>query len=354
MTTPTDQRLIKPAPWNVSAGSTEGEFQSLWLGLSLAWPFWHESRAVDVSGHGIHGVRGAGISMSSWKGTPYGSGLLFDESDTESKVTAPDPPADRLDGGSTLSAEILCRPDTIAGGSTRYGLLSKYRPLPGQRSWRLYIEGDELELQVSSDGSVYESEKTTIVDLVAGNWYHIIFTYDGGVTRIWVNGTEFPLNDFSSATSIFAGGEEFLVGGRTSEAGSNLQRLDGVVASVRIWTRVLTPFEVRLLTTAPWGMYQAGVGVPSLALEHSGGAAAGPWQFAGSVAAGGEATIVSGLMNGTSYDIQLRTEDTSENISSGSTPVAGTPTAPTSSEAAWIGSRRQRTLRPILPPWNRQ
>lgn len=64
-----------------------------------------------------------------------------------------------------------------------------------------------------------------------------------------------------------------------------------------------------------------------LAIGEPSGAAPGPWIEAGIVAKGVQTLMITGLENGTSYDVRVKTRDTSGNTTSGNTPVAGTPVA---------------------------
>lgn len=72
-------------------------------------------------------------------------------------------------------------------------------------------------------------------------------------------------------------------------------------------------------TTARQNLYLA-IGAPS-------GGAPGPWIEAGVVAKGVQAKLIEGLTNGVSYDVRVKTRDTSGNTTAGNTPVAQTPVA---------------------------
>jgi hypothetical protein len=351
----------KPPRWNVQRAMVENRFLGLWKGCVLALPFWDPSvgRVEDVSGCQHHATLGAGFTDVHQVGTPFGRGLQWTNAATNSCIV-PDPNVNRFDGTSTMSWEVIFKLEQLQTGTgAQDGLLSKYRTATGGRSWRLYVEGDgasnmEVELQVSSTGGNNEPQKTTTCKIVADVWYHLIVTYDAGVNRLWLNGTEHALTDHTTATTIFGGDSPLDVGTRRGNGtgpGDTDDWLTGVIASARIWDRVLSEQEAFLLTRFPFGMYQSGLSFPSFALEHAGGAAAGPWIFSGTAPAGHETLIIGGLMNDVEYEAQLFTVDDSGNKSAGSSLISGTPTGVTS---VWPFVARPRVTRPLNIPWRRK
>ena len=299
--------------------------RDLWQGCVLAMPFWDYKLhgTEDLSGNGYHGVFGSGIDpIADWDISTYGANIDLEAAANE-EITVAAPLSASLDGTTKLSVEMIFRCDSVTAGSgIIQGLMGKYTTTVDRRAWRVYVIGDEVALQVSSDGAGNEIQETTNANLGNGVWAHIVLTFDGGVFRVYKDGVALTTDgNFGTHTSIFAGILEPLRIGSRSDS----NRLAGGISGCRIWNgRVLSPETVLRLYQDPWEMYEPPF-LPSLALEHSGGAAAGPWIKVADVPKGFQAYMIEGLSNGVSYDVQLKSVDDSGNISAGSTPVAGTP-----------------------------
>ena len=80
----------------------------------------------------------------------------------------------------------------------------RYYNTQNQRAVRLYVTtSGELQLQVSSDGSNNESQKTTDANLVADTWYHIVVTYSSGTFTAYRNKTALSVDaNYGTETSI--------------------------------------------------------------------------------------------------------------------------------------------------------
>lgn len=338
-----DHKDLKPAAWPLALPDLSPEAQALWRDCVLAWPFWDIGRSSleDAGPQKLNGTLGSTFNYTTdWVGSPYGSALVWNGG-TNDKATVADPPSNFLDGTSKLSMEVIFKATTLGAAGVNYGLLNKYQPSTGLRSWRLQFDGDELSLQTSNDGAGNEEQKTTNANLVINTWYHLVVTFNVGVWKAYLNGVLLTTDgDFATHTSIFGGTAEFKVGQRTTAGGGADTTFNGHIASVRIWNpRVLSAEDARQLYEDRWGMYDPGLWLPSLAVLHSGSAAAGPWISAGLVAKGVQAKMITGLNNGMSYDVKSETIDTSGNRSAGSTPVSATPAA--------AAARPKHLLRPL-------
>lgn len=316
----------KPPPWPVNPLRVPEDRRGLWQGLVLGYPFWDtgQRRVEDVSGRGLHGAWGASLTEADWKVLEQGPALDF-TSNVGKYLQVDDPPGDPLDGFSAFSAEVWFVADDF---SVQRGLIGKYRPDNGYRAWRFYYNG-VLTLQVSSDGTAFESQAAT-AGLSTGTLYQALFTYNAGAFTLYVNGASVAVTgNFSSQTSIFAGAAPFLVGQRRTTLDFAADVFDGRILSVRVWDRALRADEALELWEDPWGMYRPDWALPLPVAEHSGGAAAGPWELVDEVDAGVEELLIPGLQNGISYDVVAKTVDLSENVSDGCTPESGTPAAST-------------------------
>lgn len=323
-------RDLKPSAWPIAIPDLRPEQQRLWVDCQIAMPFWSigQGHVEDMSHNRFHGALGAGIAPATdWVGSPWGAALKWTGQSTD-KVTVADPAYNALDGFSEFSFEITFLSTTIGASGTLFGLAGKYRPATGVRSWRFYIDGAQLALQTSNDGAGNEIQLTTNAALAANTWYQAVVAFKSGVWTCRLNGSLLTTDgNFSTHTTIFGGTEELKLGQRTTAGSGSDTPLVGQIASFRLFTRALLDAETLLLWDDKWGMYDGGLGLPSLAVEHSGGAAAGPWSEAGVVVKGVQSLLISGLMNATSYDVRIKTRDTTGNTSAGNTPAASTPTA---------------------------
>jgi hypothetical protein len=340
--------LLKPERRQVEPWSIADRALALWPRCTLAMPFWGiwEKVCEDVSGNNLHGAFGPALLPASgaWIGTPYGGAVHFVTSAGNSKITITDPASDLLDGTTQLSLEILFRPAGVTGTQ---GLLSKYRTNTNQRSWRLYLNGAELELQISVDGVANEIKATTAASLSAGVWYHVVVTYNSGVFAVYLNGKSVAVSGNFTATSLFAAAEDLLIGQRTDGAG-----LVGDVTSVRAWVgRVLAQPDAAYLCESPWAMYDEGLYFPSLAVADTSSAGAGAWSVAGTVAKGVQALKATGLTNGVAYDLRARPKDLSGNLAAGNTPVSATPAA---TAKRWPGFRWPLAVQRSVPDSRRR
>jgi len=323
--------FTKPQSWVFQHGLISRTGQDLWRGVVLAMPFWDYKQRIteDISGNCLHGVFGTGLDpIVDWEISTYGSNLDVEGAANE-EITVAAPASAILDGTAKLSVEMIFRCDSVTAGSgIIQGLIGKYTTTVDRRAWRIYVVGDELALQVSSDGAGNEIQETTNANLGNGVWAHVVLTFDAGVFRAYKDGVALTTDgDFGTHTSIFAGITEPL----RILARSDSNRLVGGFAGCRIWNgRVLSAADAKRLYEDPWEMYEPVWPysfAQTFAQEHSGGAAAGPWIKVADVDAGFEAYQIEGLQNGVSYDVRLNSVDTSGNVSAGTTPVAGTPAA---------------------------
>ena len=338
------ERRSKPLPRLLDRARVDWRSRGLWRGCILAMPFWRSGRIQDVSGRQGHGIIDSSASLT-WKGSIWGSCLNW-AGTAALAVTVPDPPANWFDGLSELSVEVLFRSTDL---SSERGLVVKYRPSTGERAWQLGTDTTNIRFQVSSDGTGFEQKQSSGLTLATGTWYQLIVTYKAGTFAVWVDGkARATTGNFTTHTSIFAGGQPVKIGVKTSSSGSPVDGFKGDIASVRVWNRALRAAEVQLLWERPWGMYSIPFPFHSFALLHSGSATAGPWILAGTAPKGQLTFDINDLQNGVSYDVQAKTVDTSMNVSSGSSIVAETPAV---GPTVWPFARRPRVLTAVQHPF---
>lgn len=306
--------ILKPAKWTYAYASLTAAGQEQWTNCKLAWPFWDKAilSLPDLSGNGLDGVLGAGIAAGDWVDAPFGPALKWTGQSTD-KATVADPATNLLDGAANLTVSIVFRPDTIGAAGVKQGLAGKYRPSDGQRSWRVYMSGSEIELQVSSDGVNNEVQITQGAGLVATNWYHLVVVYSAGAWKAWLDGVLLNTDGNFALTSIFGGTEEFKVGQRTTAASGADTTFAGQIADVRVWLAALSDAMVAKIFARPWVMYEQ---------------SPGEWILAARVPKATGVLLIPSLVNGTAYDVRLRAADLNGNEQATGVTISGTPAAP--------------------------
>jgi len=321
----------KPMPWGpVGPALLTPEAAELFEGVTLAFPFWNfrETHIEDVSGNNLHGALQAGISpLLDWTHARWGETLELD-GDTTDYIVIPDPSSDIIDGTSKLTIALLVRTSIVPTLGQIQGLIGKYAVAAGRRSWRLYFEDSEIELQVSSDGANNETKTTNSAPIAQNVWYFIVVTFDAGVFKVYIDGKSVAVSGNFSLTSIFNGTEPIWIGRRNAG-----DPLFGEMSMAAVWgNRVLSAADVEFLSWDIFQMFELDfpriVQNVTMIAAHVAGAAAGPWVSAGVVGKDEPSEkLITGLTNGVSYDVQIKTRDTSDNTSSGSSILSATPAA---------------------------
>jgi len=102
---------------------------------------------------------------------------------------------------------------------------------------------DKLEFHVCGDGSTI---KTNTVDWTptAGKWYHLVATYDAGTSKIYIDGVSQTVTaEASQPTSLHSSSDPILIGA-TGDATTRTNYMNGKLANVALWSRVLSLEEI--------------------------------------------------------------------------------------------------------------
>jgi hypothetical protein len=179
-------------------------------------------------------------------------GMSFDGVDAYLDI--PDDPSDpSLDMTTKLTVALLMEQPVLA---TNKALAAKW-DYRSQGCWAFQTDNfnpDELRVFIATrlgDNGSGGNARTTNVDMVAGNQYHVAFVYDGdGATnadrlRIYVNGRQKTL---SFAGTIPSSLQDSLCSVKIGKFGGILGRyFNGAMDDVRIYDRALTVEEIREL-----------------------------------------------------------------------------------------------------------
>jgi hypothetical protein len=183
------------------------------------------AEVVDASGQGNEGIISGAIRTAAGR---FGGALSFDG--TSAWVTIADAPSLDLTDGLTISAWV----NPTARTSWRTVALKEASP---GLAYALYAADDALKpagyINVFEDTAV-----TSPADLLLNVWTHLAFTYDGGVMRLYVNGTEVSTTNVAGATSVSNG--PLRIGGNSVWG----EYFRGLIDEVRIYNRALTSAEI--------------------------------------------------------------------------------------------------------------
>lgn len=133
-------------------------------------------------------------------------------------------------------------------------IVGKHQSVAGGRSYSIYLltyfGNGVVRFAVSSDGNSNASGNMESGALLNSTWYHIVGTYQAGVTqKLYVNaGT--PIDKGSTEASIIDNASQFAIG--AFAGGANF--FNGIVDEVGIWNKVLTADEVTSLFAAGAGL----------------------------------------------------------------------------------------------------
>jgi hypothetical protein len=179
-----------------------------------------EYRFASVADSGTDDSSGKGNTAQIQGTLPIragiGSGLLFDGVDDHVDCGA----GESLNLGKAVSIACWVRPDTIPAGEV--GIAGK-----GTESYGLtYYKDGRCWWYISGGGN---SVKT---GLGVGSWSHVVGTYDGQTSRLYVNG---ELRDSRPITGAIAPGGHFLIGALGPGTGA----FKGAIAAVRVFDRAL-------------------------------------------------------------------------------------------------------------------
>jgi len=103
---------------------------------------------------------------------------------------------------------------------------------------------DKLEFHACGDGSTIKTNTVNWTPTV-GRWYHLSATYDAGTSKIYIDGvSQTVTSDANQPTSLHSSSDPILIGA-TGDATTRGNYMNGKIANVGIWSRVLSPEEIQ-------------------------------------------------------------------------------------------------------------
>jgi hypothetical protein len=128
-----------------------------------------------------------------------------------------------------------------------YGIISRYRSLPGERGFELYVDNGKLQLR-AGDATGTQTDARSANSINFGQWTHVAATIDANECRVYINGnlegTGPGLNDINTTSyNLFIGTRE--------AAYESVFYFRGLIDEAELFTRALSAAEIQ-------NIYQAG------------------------------------------------------------------------------------------------
>jgi hypothetical protein len=185
---------------------------------------------LDRSGYGNHGTLTNMDAGTDWVGSRYGWALDFDGSNDFVSIAD----NDTLDIASPMSFCLW-----VNGTSTANRVLMEKG------------SNGSLVLQPNGDNQLYFYSGVTVASITGisssifnGSWNFLSVTYDGTNATIYSNGVALAIR---AATAVTANASPLVIGGRNGGTHGVLCQVD----DIRVYRRLLTLTEIRLLGTEP-------------------------------------------------------------------------------------------------------
>ena len=226
MSTSTNPPASNPSP---AGGST----------LAAYWKLDEPAGATsfaDASGNGNTGACGAACPTT---GVPGVVGTAASFNGSNSQITVPDSPALRLN---QFTIALWVYPTQIKNGSQP--LVVKEDSSGSSRNYALVIVPNTMQVRyaVWAGDCATKFPANSVGQLGLNTWNQVVFTYDGSVEKLYLNGSLDSSNP-ASTTSLCQAAVPVKIGMETSA----FQPLKGTLDNIQIYSQALTGAEVSTL-----------------------------------------------------------------------------------------------------------
>jgi hypothetical protein len=233
---------------------------SLKKGLVLHFAFDREGEQVqDKSGKQNHGA----VKGPVFKREARRRGVLFLDGEGD-RVEVANSASLELTKALTLSSWIKLKTFGPGGYGNEYGfVISKGRAIGINNTWILgYAKGSGASkprrpampgpypVVFHAGGTVRDKLLRSKTKLATGKWYHVVGTYDGTTSRLYINGKLDA--EMAKKTKVRSDRAPILIGGSNLSAATfgNHFTVDGSLDELRIYNRALSKDEVHRLYQA--------------------------------------------------------------------------------------------------------
>lgn len=153
-----------------------------------------------------------------------------------------------LDITGDISVGCRIKAESLAAGT--HGLITKWNPTSGERSWGLFVNSNgAITFLVSNDGSSVTTAITANSVISTGTWFHVVAVYNGTDIRIYVDGSlssNGADNPKTYSSGIHSGSADVIVGTRDGSGGTFF---DGKMDEGFVFDRELSSAEVADIDT---------------------------------------------------------------------------------------------------------
>jgi len=203
------------------------------------------AEVIDTSGNGNTGEIVAGAGLTAGK---FGQGLSVDG--VTQFVLTPHSASMDATAGVTMACWIM--PDTPAVSCWLYYMISKwnYHAGDGRCYFIGLLDGAGITFFLSADGTdaVMARIDGGTLEYGVDKWQHIAGTYDGSNLRIYIDGEEVGILEWSEQLFV---NEEGMSIGAGSLGKETAAMFTGIVDEVAVYNRGLSGDEIRQLMGAP-------------------------------------------------------------------------------------------------------
>ncbi|MBI2542782.1 MAG: tail fiber domain-containing protein [Candidatus Aenigmarchaeota archaeon] len=210
------------------------------VGLVAYLPFDENASGIstvyDKSPYGNDGTT-AGFgwnSSSGWTTGKYGNALLFDG--TADYVSLASSSSLNFISGGEYTFEAWIKANNVGGGGGGTGHFIALKSNTGNGF--IFKIGQTSTLRIGNTTSA--SDVLGATTLSTGKWYHAAFTKAGSTVRLYLDGIQ-----DASGTIIFASNTEDALTVSSTGSGFSADSFDGIIDEVKVYTRALTPEEIR-------------------------------------------------------------------------------------------------------------
>jgi hypothetical protein len=221
----------------IDAAATGGTGGTLPAGLVAWWKLDEaagSATAADASGNGNDATLTGLSSTSAWTSGHTGGALKCDG--TGGALVNHSASIDAITKGATVAAWVY-RLSATTGFSV---VLSRQIGTTSGEYYWLGLSGDYAAISSSATPMI----STTTVPM--GTWTHLAVTHDGSTARIYMNGTQV----FSRNASAYFRADTSKVticGNQNDASGAIIERWNGLVDDVQLYSRALTATEIASL-----------------------------------------------------------------------------------------------------------
>lgn len=237
---------------------TRQEYSSLRQGLVGAWcPSLGATgyTLLDRSGRGNHGTLTNMGGQDNWRASRQGLAVTLDG--TDDFISLGDATKFVLERTDVFSISAWVKPDNVTG--LAYAVVDKSAAAAPNRGWSVILfrrstltaSAVSLFLINTSNSNMIEVNSPAS-SIVPGAWQHIAASYEGNSSasgvQLYINGerqTKTVITDNLTST-IANSSVSPIIGGRENGLA---QRFPGQLDDIRIYNRVLTQSEIRLLAS---------------------------------------------------------------------------------------------------------